>query len=284
LGIKIAKEFNADIISADSRQIYKGMGVGTAAPTGEERKEVRHHFVDFLEPTEIYSAGDFERDVLAFLDEYFKTREVAVIVGGSGLYVKGVIDGFDNLPSDVEVRKVLNDRLEKEGLDSLTFELKTLDPIHAGKIDLMNPQRVVRALEVCLVSGKPFSSFHSDKTNIRPFDIIQVGLSAPRDEIRERIAKRTEQMLSKGWVEEVEKLKHLADYNSLRTVGYKELISYLNGNCTLEAAQERIVISTRQFAKRQMTWFNKDKRVVWFDKEEAESALEYCREYIADHE
>ncbi|HHZ82027.1 MAG TPA: tRNA (adenosine(37)-N6)-dimethylallyltransferase MiaA, partial [Flavobacteriales bacterium] len=129
MGIKIAKEFNADIISADSRQIYKGMGVGTAAPTGEERKEVRHHFVDFLEPTEIYSAGDFERDVLAFLDEYFKTREVAVIVGGSGLYVKGVIDGFDNLPSDVEVRKVLNDRLEKEGLDSLTFELKTLDPI-----------------------------------------------------------------------------------------------------------------------------------------------------------
>ncbi|PCJ81275.1 MAG: tRNA (adenosine(37)-N6)-dimethylallyltransferase MiaA [Bacteroidetes bacterium] len=280
LGIKISKEFNAQIISADSRQIYKGMGIGTAAPTDLERKEVAHHFVDFLDPSEIYSAGDFERDVLIFLDDYFQTHDVAVMVGGSGLYVKGVIDGFDNLPFDIDIRKQLNKRVIDEGLESLVVELKALDLVQSVKMDLKNPQRVVRALEVCLVSGKPFSSFLSDNSTKRKFDIIQIGLSAPREEIRDRIAKRTVKMLLNGWVSEVKKLQDFSDCNSLKTVGYKELLQYLDGKCTLEEAQERIVISTRQFAKRQMTWFKKDDRIVWFDKSDVESVVNYCREFV----
>ena len=284
LAIQVAKELGAEIISADSRQIYRGMAIGTAAPTTEERAQVKHHFVEFLEPSELYSAGDFEQDVLKFLAGYFENHNVAVLVGGSGLYVKGVVDGFGNLPRDEEVRKNLNARLKNEGLESLTFELRALDPVHAGKIDLKNPQRVVRALEVCMVSGKPFSSFHSEDNNERPFDILQIGLSSPRSDLNSRIEKRTRKMLQNGWVTEVEKLKHLSHCNSLRTVGYKEILSYLDGDCSIEEAEERIVISTRQFAKRQMTWFKKDLRVVWFEKSESDSALKHCKQMAAQNE
>ncbi len=284
LAIQVAKELGAEIISADSRQIYRGMAIGTAAPTDEERAQVKHHFVDFLDPSELYSAGDFEQDVLKFLDGYFENHRVAVLVGGSGLYVKGVVDGFGDLPHDEEIRKTLNARLKNEGLEPLAFELRLLDPVHAGKMDLKNPQRVVRALEVCLVSGKPFSSFHSDNNNERPFDILQIGLSAPRPELNARIEKRTRQMFQDGWVAEVEKLKPLSHCNALKTVGYKELLAYLNGDCSIEDAEERIIISTRQFAKRQMTWFKKDERVIWFEKSESDSALKHCKQMAAQNE
>ena len=260
------------------------MNVGTAAPTSQERAQVKHHFIDFLDPPELYSAGDFEKDVIGFLEPYFAKNNVAVLVGGSGLYVKGVTDGFGNLPHDKEVRDILNARLEKDGVESLAFELRILDPTYAAKMDLKNPQRVVRALEVCLVTGKPFSSFHSENKKERPFDLLQIGLSVSREELNTRIAKRTKTMIENGWVEEVKKLMHLSHCNSLRTVGYKELISHLNGACSIEDAEVRIVVSTRQFAKRQMTWFKKDDRVVWFDRSETESAFEHCKQIASKYE
>ncbi len=282
--IRVAQEVGAEIISADSRQIYQGMDVGTAAPNAQERAQVKHHFIDFLDPSELYSAGDFEKDVMGFLGGYFERKNIAILVGGSGLYVKGVIDGFGNLPRDKGVRDMLNRRLEKDGVESLAFELRILDPTYAAKMDLKNPQRVVRALEVCIVSGKPFSAFHSENKTERPFDILQIGLTLSREELNTRIAKRTKTMIENGWVKEVKKLMHLSHCNSLRTVGYKELISHLNGVCSLEDAEERIVISTRQFAKRQMTWFKKDDRVVWFDRSETKSAFEHCKQISSKYE
>ena len=280
LGIRLAQEFGADVISADSRQIYKGMAIGTAAPTAEEKAQARHHFVEFLEPNRLYSAGDFEKDVMEFLGGYFKDRNVAIMVGGSGLYVKGVIEGFDNLPADLNLRIKLNARIEYEGLEVLQGELKKLDPVHFEKMDNMNPQRVVRALEVCLCSGKPMSSFHSDSQNKRDFNIVQIGLEAPREIINERIARRTQIMLDKGWLEETKPLLPYRSENSLNTVGYKELLAHLDGEMTLDQARERIAISTRQFAKRQMTWFKKDQSIKWFDFQDKDSALEFAKTAI----
>ena len=297
LGIKLAQEFNADIISADSRQIYRHMAIGTAAPTEEEKAQAKHHFVEFLHPSEIYSAGDFEKDAISFLEDYFKdstseSSKVAILVGGSGLYVKGVVEGFDNLPRDLALRKTLNQRLESEGLPALQAELKALDPEHYSRMDTSNPQRVVRALEVTLFTGKPFSEFHSktsqqtENTSARPFDIIQIGLEAPREIINKRIEMRTQLMLDAGWLEETRALLPLRHHNSLNTVGYKELFAHLDGEMTLEQAKERIIISTRQFAKRQMTWFKKDPTITWFDffeeKDGAHKILAHIHKF-ADH-
>lgn len=282
LGIKLAKELGSEIISADSRQIYKGMPIGTAAPTAEEQSEAKHHFVGFLNPDQLYSAGDFEKDALEFLDGYFEERDVAVLVGGSGLYVKGVVEGFDNLPSDLELRKKLNARLEKDGLEAVQAELAKLDPVHYEKMDSKNPQRVIRAIEVCLCSGKPFSMHHNEVAKERPFNIVQIGLEAPREIINQRIERRTDLMLESGWVEETRKLLPYRDHNSLNTVGYKEIISHLDGEMSLEEARERVVISTRQFAKRQMTWFKKDKSVEWFGFEEVERSMEFAKSKFAE--
>ena len=283
LGIKLAQKFKADVISADSRQIYKGMPIGTAAPTYEEQSMAKHHFVEFLTPDKLYSAGDFEKDSIKFLEKYFKTCPIAIMVGGSGLYVKGVVEGFDKLPSDLEIRKTLNARFEAEGIEPLQGELEKLDPKHYSKMDTKNPQRVIRALEVCLTTGKPFSSFHKsdDNANERPFDIIQLGLDAPREVVNERIEKRTQIMLDQGWVEETKKLQPYRDENSLNTVGYKEIFEHLDGDITLEEAQEKIVISTRQFAKRQMTWFRKDKSITWFDYQNADKAIDFIKKQLS---
>jgi len=284
LGIQVAKNLNTEIVSADSRQIYKGMSIGTAAPTEIECHEAKHHFVHFLDPSETYSAGDFERDVTLFLSEFFKTHNVAVMVGGSGLYVKGVVDGFDHLPFDETIRKELNNRVESNGLHSLVEELTTLDPEMASNMDLHNTQRVVRALEVCLSSGKTMTSFLNNTSTERDFDILQVGLEMPRAELQERIALRTQRMIDAGWVAETEKLASFSQYNSLRTVGYNQLFAYLKKECSLEEAQKKIIIKTRQFAKRQMTWFKKDKRVVWFESKNENEALAYCLDFASNYE
>lgn len=278
LGIEIAKALDAEVISADSRQIFKNMPIGTAAPTAAEQSEVKHHFVEFLSPDKLYSAGDFADEVLSFLDGYFKTKKVAVLVGGSGLYVKAITEGLDNLPSDLKLREVLNKRCEDEGLEVLAAELQKLDPEHFEKMDTQNPQRVVRALEVCLTSGKPFSSFHNEGPSERPFRVVKIGLKADRELLNERIAKRAQLMLDAGWLEETRSLLPYRNENALNTVGYKELLKHLDGEMTLEEAIERIVISTRQFAKRQMTWFNKDKEIKWFDMADAEAAVNYALE------
>ena len=276
LGIEIAKALETEVISADSRQIYKNMAVGTAAPTPAEQAEVKHHFVEFLNPDELYSAGDFADGVLEFLEGYFTTNPVAVMVGGSGLYVRAVCEGLDNLPADLELRAELNKRCEEEGLEVLAAELRDLDPEHFKKMDSKNPQRVVRALEVCRCSGQPFSSFHSSGPAERPFDILKIGLKADRDIVNDRIARRAQLMIKAGWLEETRALLPYRDQNALNTVGYKELIEHLDGKFTLEEAIERIAITTRQFAKRQMTWFNKDKDIHWFDMSDADKALKFA--------
>ena len=284
LGIKVAKKLKTEIISADSRQIYKGMSIGTAAPTENERIEVKHHFINFLDPSKTYSAGDFARDSTLFLSEFFKTHKVAVMVGGSGLYIKGVVDGFDDVPSDENIRKTLNDRVESHGLQSLAQQLTSLDPEMANKMDLQNTQRVVRALEVCLTSGKSLTSFQNNTTAKRDFDILQIGLEMPRTELQDRIAQRTHLMIEAGWIAETTKLIPFSHNNSLKTVGYNELLSYLRKECSLEEAKDKIVIKTRQFAKRQMTWFKKDQRIVWFNRTNAHKAWEYCIDFASKYE
>lgn len=276
LGIEIAKSLDAEVISADSRQIFKNMPIGTAAPTSKEQSEVKHHFIEFLAPDKLYSAGDFADETLEFLSGYFKRKSVAVMVGGSGLYVKAVCEGLDNLPSDLELRNKLNSRCEEEGVEVLAEELRKLDPEHFAKMDTKNPQRVVRALEVCLTSGKPFSSFHSEGPAERPFDILKIGLKADRNLLNARIAKRAGLMIDAGWLEETRALLPYRNENALNTVGYKELIEHLDGRLSLDEAIERITITTRRFAKRQMTWFNKDKDINWFDMSEADNALKFA--------
>ncbi|MGB1123411.1 MAG: tRNA (adenosine(37)-N6)-dimethylallyltransferase MiaA, partial [Flavobacteriales bacterium] len=265
LAIAIAKALHCEILNADSRQVYRGMPIGTAQPTAAERAAVPHHFVDFLEPDALYSAGQFEGDALAWLEQWFAHRKCAVLSGGSGLYVKAVLDGLDPVPANLTIRSELNARLEAEGLEVLVDELKRLDPAHAASMDTQNPQRVVRALEVCLASGKPFSSFHSSTTTRRPFDALIIGLKCERAELIDRINRRVDRMMETGLKAEVEALRPHWSANALQTVGYREWSAFFAGEWSEAQVAEEIKLRTRQFAKRQRTWFRADASIQWFD-------------------
>ena len=254
LAIAVANALHCEILNADSRQVYRGMPIGTAQPTAEERAAVPHHFVDFLEPDALFSAGQFQSDALAWLEQWFAHHKCAVLSGGSGLYVKAVLEGLDPVPADLTIRTALNARLESEGLEVLVDELKRLDPAHAASMDTQNPQRVVRALEVCLASGKPFSSFHSSSTVPRPFDTLVIGLKRERAELIDRINRRVDLMMESGLKAEVEALRPHWSANALQTVGYREWNAYFSGEWTANQVAEEIKLRTRQFAKRQMTW------------------------------
>lgn len=265
LSIKLANHYKTEIISADSRQFYKEMSIGTAKPTPEEQAQAVHHFIDFISINKEYSAGTFEEEVIEFLTEFYKKHDVAIMVGGSGLYVKAITHGIDDIPSDKNIREELNKRFQSEGLEPLKKQLHELDPIHYSKMDIENPQRVIRALEVCLATGKSYSSFRNNESKSRDFEIITIGLEAPRELIYERINKRVDIMMEEGLLDEVTSLLKYKNLNALNTVGYKELFQYLEGKCDLEEAIEEIKKHTRQFAKRQLTWFKKDEHVKWFD-------------------
>ena len=264
LAIEIARQLNTEIVSADARQVFKGMAIGTAQPTQEERQAVLHHLVDFLDPTELYSAGSFERDAVPILDELCREKGAAVLAGGSGMYIKAALEGLDSLPADMEIRRQLNVDLENLGLGHLVKQLEQLDPEHAQRMDTSNPQRVVRALEVCLASGQPFSSFHTSKKRRRNWHVVKVGLDPDRGELRERIATRAQHMLDLGWLQETHALLPFRASNALNTVGYKELFQHIDGDVSLDEALALTVTHTRQFAKRQMTWFRKDAHTIWF--------------------
>lgn len=265
LAIEVANRLGTEIVNADARQVFKGMAIGTAQPTAEERAAAPHHFIDFLEPESLYSAGAFEADAVPVLTSLCMRKGAAVLAGGSGMYVEAALRGLDNLPADLAVRKVLNARLASEGLDPLLAELKRLDPAHAEKMDVNNPQRVVRALEVCLSTGAPFSSFHKDQEKERPWRVVSIGLRPERSLLRERIAERAERMMAQGWLDEAQALLPYRETNALNTVGYKELFQHLDGTMPLEDAMAQLTTKTRQFAKRQMTWFRKDPKTTWFD-------------------
>ena len=282
LSIALAKALNTEIISSDSRQFYKELAIGTAKPTEEERAEAVHHFVDFLSIHEEYSAGQFERDVIEFLDHFFKTKSSAVMVGGSGLFVKAVIEGLDDLPRNTAFREALNERFEKDGIAPLLEELKSLDPKVHDYLDVHNPQRVIRALEVCLASGKPYSAQRSNQAKERPFDVLLLGLSGEREWIYERINQRTLQMMEEGFLDEARSVFEYRNLNALKTVGYTELFAHLNGEYDLERAVELIQQNTRRFAKRQLTWFKKSTNTHWMDAQKPEEIVSWVKNELAN--
>lgn len=266
LGIKIAQHFNTHIISCDSRQFYKEMAIGTAVPSKEELDAAPHHFIQNISIHDSYSVGDFERDALTKLDQLFKENPVQVMVGGSGLFVNAILNGLDDFPDvDPSIREGLNKDLEEKGLPYLQNMLKELDPIHYEKVAIDNPQRVTRALEICIGTGKPYSSFLNIKKHIRNFTPIVIGLEADREKMYERINKRVDIMMNNGLLKEAEALYPHRANNALQTVGYRELFSYFDKEFTLEFALEEIKKNTRRFAKRQITWFKRTPDVMWFD-------------------
>lgn len=266
LAIEIAKRYKSEILSCDSRQFFKEMTIGTAVPSKEELASVPHHFIQNKSIFENYSVGDFEREGIALLDELFEKNPIQVMVGGSGLYVNAILNGLDDFPNiDSSIRIKLNTLLEKEGIEYLQEQLKELDPEHYQRVAIKNPQRVIRALEICLGTGKTYSSFLNQKKNIRNFTPIVIGIQAEREIMYERINKRVDIMIQSGLIEEVTALYPHRELNALQTVGYREIFSYLNKEITLDFAIEEIKKNTRRFAKRQLTWFKKDENTHWID-------------------
>ncbi|WP_040492350.1 tRNA (adenosine(37)-N6)-dimethylallyltransferase MiaA [Xanthomarina gelatinilytica] len=265
LSIKLANDFNTEIISADSRQFFKEMQIGTAAPTPSELAQAKHHFIHHKSVEDDYNVGAFEKDALHLLKQLFKTHDTVIMVGGSGLYVDAVTQGLDHFPKvPASIREQLNKQFKEEGLQALQEQLKTLDPNSYKHIAIDNPQRVIRALEVSIGSGKPYSSFLNKAKNKRDFKTISIGLTAERDIIYYRINNRVDLMMEQGLLTEVKNLQDKKHLNALNTVGYKELFKYLNGEWTLDFAVSEIKKNSRRFAKRQLTWFRKKEDILWF--------------------
>jgi tRNA dimethylallyltransferase len=282
MAIGLAKWLGCEILNADSRQVYRDMRIGTAQPTATECAEVPHHFVDFLDVEKLYSAGQFEKDALHWLDNWFSSHRTAVMVGGSGLYIKAVLEGLDEVPASVEIRDRLRKELEENGADSLLKQLKELDPIHYAKMDRSNTQRVIRALEVCLASGKPFSSHHSNSAAERPFDIRIIGLEMNREWLVDRINARVVQMVQSGFESEARELHPKAHLNALQTVGYREWFDHFDGKLSRDQAISAIQVHTRQFAKRQMTWFKRMDGINWFDASNRMAAFNWAMACCAE--
>ena len=279
VGIAVAKHLNTEIISADSRQFYREMSIGTAKPTREELSQAKHHFIDSHSIAEEYSAGDFERDALALLERLFETKDTVVMVGGSGLFVRAVCEGLDDLPkAPSEVREKLNSMFETHGIEPLQQRLKEVDLEYYQTADVDNPQRVIRALEVFESTGKPFSSFHVKVVSERPFDVVTIGLNTDREELYERINHRVEKMLEAGLIAEVRSLLPYRSKPALLTVGYAEIFAYLDGMITLEDAVDKIKQNSRRYAKRQITWFKKYGNTEWFEPDDLEGILSFLKE------
>ncbi len=272
--IRLALHYGTEIISADSRQVYKEMNIGTAKPDSEELSAVPHHFVDVFPPEKEYNAGMFEKDALSLLETLFQQHDQVVVAGGSGMYVQALCQGIDEMP-DVPpaIRKELNKKLGSEGLESLLSLLELSDPEYFGQVDRQNPQRIVRALEVCMATGKPYSSFRKQNFPERPFNIIRIGLDRPREELYARIDKRMDQMIAEGLFEEAGKLFPLRHLNALQTVGYKEIFEYLEGKYDKEEAIRLLKRNSRRYAKRQLTWFRKDAEFHWFHPDDLRKAI-----------
>jgi tRNA dimethylallyltransferase len=282
LSIRLAHALNTEIISADSRQFYKELSIGTAKPTPEEMDGIRHHFVDSHSIETYYTAGDFERDIIRLLEEdIFKRKDVAIMTGGSGLFVKAITDGLDDMPeAPLVLRETLMKRLETEGVEVLAEELKKLDPEYASTADMLNSQRVVRALEVCLSTGRPFSYFHKKTKAKRSFDIIKIGIERPREKLYDRINNRMDIMLANGLLDEVKGLTNYRNHNALQTVGYKEVFEFLDGAYDYPTMVELLKRNSRRYAKRQMTWFKNQDDFEWFNAENPEGVYRFIQSEI----
>ncbi len=266
LSIKLAEAFKTEIISGDSRQFYQEMNIGTAVPSPEELRAIPHHLIQHISIDEDYSVGDFEKEALTLTEKLFNKYRYLILVGGSGLYIKSLLEGLDEFPEiNPNIRVELNELLEEKGLESLKIKLKLVDPEYFARMDQDNPHRVIRALEVSLGTGKPFSSFLNRPKIARNFKNIKIGLTAPREIIYDRINRRVDIMMEQGLLDEAKKLYSKRRYNALNTVGYKELFSFIEGKCSLEETVDEIKMNTRRFAKRQLTWFRKEKDIHWFN-------------------
>lgn len=265
LSLRAAEYFSTSILNADSRQLYRDIPIGTAAPTAEDLSRVPHHFVGTLNLDDYYSAARYESEAMSLLERLFAGRDIVVLSGGSMLYVDAVCQGIDDIPTISDsVRQRMRERYENEGLETLAAELERLDPAYFAQCDIRNPKRVIHALEICHMTGRTYTSFRVRKVKDRPFRIIKIGLCRERGELFDRIGRRTDQMLSAGLLDEVRRVLPHRDCNSLNTVGYKELFKYLDGEWTLDFALEKIKRNTRVYAKKQMTWFKKDPEIAWF--------------------
>ncbi|QXU42537.1 tRNA (adenosine(37)-N6)-dimethylallyltransferase MiaA [Pedobacter sp. D749] len=276
LAIQLAQHFGTEIISADSRQFFKEMAIGTAKPNAAELAAAKHHFIDSHTVTQLFSTGDFEVEGLKTLEEIFQKHDLAIMVGGSGLYVNALINGLDEMPEiDLSIREKLNKQFEEEGLAVIQNQLAELDPEYFAKVDQQNPQRMIRGLEVYLSTGQKLSSMLSATKKERPFKIIKIGLNTDRAVLYDRINRRVDQMIADGLVNEVKSLIPFKKYNALNTVGYSEIFDYLDGNLSLENAASAIKQNTRRFAKRQLTWFRRDEEINWFEPEEKDQITNY---------
>lgn len=266
LAISLANQFHTEIISADSRQFYKELSIGTAKPTPEELSQAPHHFVGNKSIHETYSAGDFEKDALRKLDELFLEKDIVVMVGGSGMYIDAVCKGFDPLPKATEaLRQTIIARYQEEGISYLQEKIKVLDPILYASVDIQNPQRLMRALEVIETTGKPFSEFHKQEVKPRNFRIVTIGIDLPREVLYRRINQRVDEMIQLGLENEVRQFVVQKNAYALRTVGYSEFFDYFEGKQSLPVAMELIKQHTRNFAKRQLTWFRRNTEIIWVD-------------------
>lgn len=276
LSIEIANRYNTEIISADSRQIYREMKIGTAAPDENMLSKIKHHFIGILSPEEYYSAAQYETDAISLLNNIFKEKDIAILTGGSMMYIDAVCNGIDDIPTiDTETRNTITERYNKEGLEPLVAELKLLDPEYYSVADIKNPKRVLHALEVCYITGKTFTSFRTNRKKERPFNIIKIGLTRDREKLYDRINKRVDIMINNGLVDEARKLEHYKHLNSLNTVGYKEIFKYLEGEYSLDFAIEKIKQNSRIYSRKQMTWFKKDKDINWFCPEQKEDIYNF---------
>lgn len=276
VALQIAEHLQSPIINADSRQLFAEIPIGTAAPTKEQQERVKHYFVGTLHLTDYYSAAKYEEDVLQLLNQLFNQQRMALLSGGSMMYIDAVCQGIDDIPTvDEATRTLMKRKLETEGLEALTAELKVLDPEHYKIVDLHNPRRVVHALEICHMTGNTYTSYRKNTKKIRPFNIIKIGLNRPREEMYERINNRVLKMMNQGLIEEAKAVYPKKGLNALNTVGYKELFAYFDGDISLDDAILKIQSNTRQYMRKQVTWFKRDNQIKWFSPTNIEEIINY---------
>lgn len=279
ISLQLAEYFACPIVSSDSRQLYRELQIGTAAPTEKQLSRVKHYFIGSLSIHDEYSAGQYEQDTVQLLDELFQHHKVVLLVGGSMMYIDAVCNGMDNIPSvDADIREFWKQQYENQGLTFIQNELKRLDPKHYEEVDLQNQKRVLHALEICSMTGQPYSELRTGQRKERSFNVLKIGLNRLRPELYERINLRVEEMMQKGLLQEAEQYYPFKNLNTLNTVGYKELYEYMDGKCTLEFAVNMIKQDSRRYAKRQLTWFNRDGAIHWFHPDEEEKIQNFVLE------
>lgn len=280
LCLKIAEHLNTVIINADSRQIFKEIPIGTAAPTKDERRKIKHFFVGNLHINEYYNASMYENNVLKLLDILFKYKDNVILSGGSMMYIDAVCKGIDDIPSvDNNIRRVIQERFNKEGLEPISKELEKLDPEYYEIVDRKNPKRIIHALEICLSTGKTYTSFRMNTPKKRPFNIVKIGLNRERQELYNRIDLRVEQMINDGLIQEANNVYPYKNLNALNTVGYKEMFEYLDGISTLENTVFRIKCNTHKYCRKQITWFKRDPNIRWFSPDNVEEIINYINTF-----